>query len=131
MFTCTTHHIKITAYPIFLPDQSSPADDVYVWAYTITIENLGERVVKLLNRTWEIMDAGGQVQHVHGAGVVGEQPVLELGQNFQYTSGTMLHTSSGVMRGSYEMLDVEQGTSFDVKIPAFSLDSPEERARPN
>ncbi len=131
MFTCATQGIKITALPIFLPDQSSPKDAHYVWAYTISIENLSPKTVKLLHRTWIITDASGQTQHVHGAGVVGEQPVIEAGFAFQYTSGTVLNTSSGIMGGSYEMMDVETGESFDVKIPTFSLDSPEERARPN
>jgi ApaG protein len=131
MFTCTTQGIKITALPIFLPDQSSPQDDHFVWAYTISIENLSKKTVKLINRSWIITDAGGQIQHVHGVGVIGEQPVLEAGFAYQYTSGTVLTTSSGIMGGAYEMMDVESGESFDVKIPTFSLDSPQERARPN
>lgn len=131
MFTRTTQLIKVTALPIFLPDQSVPEDDYYVWAYTISIENHSANTMQLMSRTWKITDAQGQVQTVQGAGVVGEQPVLEPGVSFQYTSGTVLHTSSGLMEGTYDMLDVTSGEMIVVVIPTFSLDSPQERARPN
>lgn len=131
MFTRTTHSIKITAYPVYLHEQSSPEHDSYVWAYTISIENLGEDTVQLLSRTWKITDGLGQAQHVTGSGVVGEQPVLESGITYQYTSGAVLPTPSGVMEGSYDMLNIDTGDTFKVVIPMFSLDSPQERARPN
>jgi ApaG protein len=131
MFTRTTQLIKVTVLPLFLPDQSSPEDDYYVWAYTVSIENLSQRTVQLMSRTWKITDAHGQVQYVQGAGVVGEQPVLEVGFSYQYSSGTVLHTSSGIMEGSYDMLDVATGDMLSITIPIFSLDSPQERSRPN
>ncbi|MEK9905332.1 MAG: Co2+/Mg2+ efflux protein ApaG, partial [Rhodospirillales bacterium] len=88
-----------------------------------TIVNEGSQRVQLLNRYWKIIDAQGRTQEVRGAGVVGEQPVLDPGQEFSYTSGCPLETSSGVMMGSYEMV-AEDGSHFDISIPAFSLDSP-------
>lgn len=131
MFTCTTELIKVTAMPMYLEDQSDPEEDHYVWAYTIQIENHGNQVVQLLNRTWNITDATGQLQQVQGPGVVGEQPVLEPGDVFQYTSGTVLTTPSGIMAGNYEMLEVESGRIFHIDIPVFSLDSNLQIARPN
>jgi len=87
--------------------------------------------VQLLNRHWKITDAMGRLQEVKGAGVVGEQPILDAGQTFQYTSGTPLATPSGIMVGSYQMVRVDTGERFDVKIPAFSLDSPHDTAALN
>ena len=131
MYSKTTQAIKITALPTFLEDQSDVEEGQFVWAYTIQIENHGEQTVQLINRTWQVTDAGGQLQEVHGPGVVGEQPVLDPGQAFQYTSGTVLNTPSGLMAGSYEMLNKETGDMFLVDIPLFSLDSPCQTARPN
>lgn len=131
MFIKVTKDIKVTAMPMYLEDQSDPEEEHYVWAYTIQIENHGDQTVQLLNRTWHITDATGQLQEVQGPGVVGEQPVLQPGDVFQYTSGTVLNTSSGMMVGTYEMLELEAGTSFNIDIPAFSLDSPFQMARPN
>ncbi len=88
------------------------------------IANLGRETVQLLRRTWRITDAHGRMQIVQGAGVVGEQPVLEPGDAFEYTSGTPLETSSGFMTGHYHMVSTASGQEFDVAIPAFSLDSP-------
>jgi ApaG protein len=85
--------------------------------------------VQLLRRTWQITDARGRTQHVHGAGVVGEQPLLEPGESFEYTSGTPLDTPSGFMVGAYHMVLPSSGEKFDVPIPAFSLDSPHENGR--
>lgn len=130
MYSATTRSIQITVQPTFLEDQSSPTDDHYVWAYQVQIENQGEEVVTLKNRYWRITDSLGRVQEVRGAGVVGEQPTLKPGESFEYTSGTPLATPSGIMNGSYEM-ETEGGEHFDVQIPAFSLDSPHELARPN
>ena len=130
MYEQTTQSIRIAVTPIFLEEQSSPQEDRYVWAYRIRIENLGAQTVQLLNRHWKITDAQGHMQEVHGAGVVGEQPVLRPGESYEYTSGAPLPTPSGMMVGSYEMVG-EQGERFTVAIPAFSLDSPHETGRPN
>jgi len=118
-----TKEIKVSVKPTFLEDQSSPSDDHYVWAYHVRIENSGKQTVQLLNRHWRITDARGRMQEVKGRGVVGEQPVLKPGQTFEYTSGVPLSTPSGIMFGTYEM-DDGAGATFQVKVPAFSLDSP-------
>ncbi len=123
MYEATTDDIKVTVRPVYLEEQSDPSENHYVWAYHVTIENQGEQTVQLLNRHWKITDARGQVQEVRGPGVVGEQPVLQPGETFEYTSGCPLQTSSGIMVGSYEMLRSD-GERFDVAIPAFSLDLP-------
>lgn len=124
----TTRSIAVSVRPIYLDDQSEPEEGRYVWAYHIRIENNGAEVVQLLNRHWRITDALGRMQEVRGPGVVGEQPVLEPGESFEYTSGTPLSTPSGIMVGSYEM-ETRAGERFEVKIPAFSLDSPHEPSR--
>lgn len=131
MFTKTTNDIKVTAIPTYLKDQSEPAVNHYVWAYTIQIENLGGKTVKLLSRYWHITNTIGQVQEVRGDGVVGEQPVLEAGKSYQYTSGAALNTPSGMMVGTYQMTAPDSGEEFEITVPAFSLDSPYEVARPH
>ena len=130
MYDETTRSIRVTVEPIYLDDQSSPSDDHYVWAYQVEIENQGEDVVQLLTRHWKITDSMGRVQEVRGAGVVGEQPVLNPGESFQYTSGTPLGAPSGIMVGSYGM-ENGSGERFDVDVPAFSLDSPHQPVRIN
>lgn len=130
MYTRTTNGIKVTVFPVYLEEQSLPDEEHYVWAYTIQLENHGPAPVQLINRYWHITDASGMIQEVRGAGVVGEQPTLPPGQAFQYTSGAALHTPSGIMRGNYEMRG-ENGESFTIEIPIFSLDSPEQKQRPN
>lgn len=130
MYTQTTRHITVTVQPVYLEDQSSPAEGHYVWAYRVRIENNGEETVQLKRRHWKITDALGRMQEVQGAGVIGEQPVLEPGKSFEYTSGTPLSTPSGIMMGSYQM-ENDEGETFDVGIPAFSLDSPHEVHRLN
>ncbi|PLX35554.1 MAG: Co2+/Mg2+ efflux protein ApaG [Hyphomicrobiales bacterium] len=125
MFEAETQHIRIEVTPVFLDEQSEPAENRYVWAYTIRIINQGEQRVQLISRYWHITDAIGQVQEVRGQGVVGEQPVLDPGDEFEYTSGTPLSTASGIMRGHYVMHD-EDGEPFQVEVPAFSLDCPYE-----
>lgn len=125
MYHKETQSIHISVEPVYLEDQSMPENSVYVWAYHIEIENRGGETVQLKNRHWYITDALGNTQEVHGAGVVGEQPVLKPGERFAYTSGTPLSTPSGIMLGSYEMA-VDGGPSFMADIPAFSLDSPYE-----
>ena len=126
MYSAVTHDIQVTVLPEFMPDRSEPDQGRYFWAYTIEIANLGEEVVQLVARHWVITDAEGRVEEVRGVGVVGEQPVLQPGESFRYTSGCPLTTPSGIMSGSYGMTD-EAGTAFEVAIPAFSLDSPEQR----
>jgi ApaG protein len=123
MYRAITHNIQITVEPEFLADRSSPEGNRYFWAYTIEITNLGEETVQLTHRHWRITDANGKLEQVRGAGVVGEQPKLGPGESFRYTSGCPLTTPSGIMVGTYRMLD-EKGHEFDVDIPAFSLDSP-------
>lgn len=124
LFTATTHGIRVSVRAFYLEDQSNPGQSHFVWAYRVTIENLSQRTVQLLRRSWQITDAQGRMQQVHGPGVVGEQPVLEPGESFEYTSGTPLSTPSGFMRGTYHMVETASGEAFDIAIPAFSLDSP-------
>ncbi len=123
-YTATTRDIRIDVHVLYLADQSDPGERRYVWAYRIRIENQGRMAVQLLRRTWLITDANGRTQRVHGAGVVGQQPVLEPGEVFEYTSGTPLETPSGFMTGLYHMVESGSGEGFDVTIPTFSLDSP-------
>lgn len=125
-FAATTRGITVSVQAFYLEDQSEPERGQYVWAYRVSIANQGEATVQLLKRTWLITDGQGRQQRVHGEGVVGEQPVLEPGEAFEYTSGTPLSTPSGFMRGLYHMIDSLSGEPFDVVIPAFSLDSPHE-----
>ena len=124
----TTRAIAVTVEPTYLEDQSSPEDNHYVWAYHVEIENQGTETVQLLTRHWSITDSGGNVQEVRGDGVVGEQPVLQPGGRFEYTSGTPLPTPSGIMVGTYQM-ETETGERFEVGVPAFSLDSPHQVMR--
>ena len=130
MYSETTREIEVTVKPIYLEDQSEPADNRYVWAYQVRIANTGGETVRLLTRYWKITDSLGRVQEVRGAGVVGEQPRLEPGESFEYTSGTPLPTPSGIMVGSYNM-EADSGERFDVAVPAFSLDSPHQQVQLN
>jgi len=130
MYSATTREIKITVKTAYLEEQSAPTDSHFVWAYHIRIENLGRETVQLVSRYWRITDAKGEVHEVRGPGVVGEQPTLEPGDTFEYTSGTPLSTPSGIMTGKYQM-ENERGEKFEVQIPAFSLDSPYQPVRLN
>ncbi len=123
MYRKTTRSIQVTVVPLYLDEQSDPDENRYVWAYQVRLVNTGHETVQLLTRYWNITDANGKVLEVRGDGVVGEQPVLRAGEQFEYTSGTPLSTPSGIMVGSYQM-KTSGGESFDVEIPAFSLDSP-------
>ncbi|MBY0330586.1 MAG: Co2+/Mg2+ efflux protein ApaG [Acetobacteraceae bacterium] len=123
-FEAVTQGIRVTVRAFYLADQSEPDRGHFVWAYRVAIANEGRRTVQLLKRTWLITDAMGRTQRVHGEGVIGEQPVLEPGESFEYTSGTPLATPSGFMRGVYHMVAGDSGEAFDVTIPTFSLDSP-------
>lgn len=119
----TTRSITVMVEPRYLEDQSEPDENHYVWAYHVRIENNGSETVQLLTRYWRIMDSVGNVQEVRGDGVVGEQPILKPGENYEYTSGTPLGTPSGIMSGAFQMQNVS-GDIFDAVVPAFSLDSP-------
>jgi ApaG protein len=123
MYTAVSNNIKVTVRPKYLAERSEPDEDRYFWSYTIEIANDGDRTVQLTHRHWQITDANGHREEVRGPGVVGEQPKLKPGDAFSYTSGCPLRTPSGVMVGTYRMVD-ESGRAFDVAIPAFSLDSP-------
>jgi ApaG protein len=123
VYIATTDNIIVTVDPEFLPMHSNVYMRHWVWAYHISIENLSESPVRLVRRYWHITDALGRVSEVEGEGVVGEQPLLQPGDIFTYSSGCPLNTPSGIMRGQYEMLDAK-GKHFSVTIPSFSLDSP-------
>ncbi|WP_426955951.1 Co2+/Mg2+ efflux protein ApaG [Muricoccus radiodurans] len=130
-FTAVTRNVRVTVRAFYLEDQSRPDEGRHVWAYRVEIRNEGRETVQLLKRSWQITDGMGRTQRVHGDGVVGEQPVLEPGEAFEYTSGTPLATPSGFMRGFYHMIVSGSGEAFDVEIPAFSLDSPHGRMTVN
>ncbi len=130
MYTATTHSIKVTVEPTYLDEESHPLRNRYVWAYHVTIENRGAETVQLLSRYWKITDALGRSQEVRGEGVIGEQPVIHPGERYEYSSGTPLTTPSGIMMGCYFM-ETTDGRPLEVEIPAFSLDSPEERSQVN
>ena len=123
MYSKKTRKINITVNPYFLDDQSEPEEQHFVWAYQVTIDNQGNEKVQLKNRYWKIIDSNGSEQEVRGEGVIGEQPILNPGEKFEYTSGTPLSTPSGFMGGYYEM-ETKNGKKFEVIIPQFSLDSP-------
>jgi len=118
-----TDGIRVRVQSHYLSDQSSPRDDRYVFAYTITISNEGSTWAQLRTRHWIITDGRGTVEEVRGDGVVGEQPRLAPGQTFQYTSGCVLTTPIGTMQGTYRMWR-DDGSYFDAQIAAFSLASP-------
>jgi ApaG protein len=124
MYRATTRSIEVAVTPRFVPDRSSPENNYFFWAYTISITNQGKETVQLKTRHWRITDANGRRQEVRGAGVVGEEPVLKAGDAFEYTSGVPLQTPSGFMVGTYGMVSTN-GEHFDIEIPAFSLDSAE------
>jgi len=123
MYEATTRAVRVTAEPAFSPERSDEDANQFVWTYTITIANEGDRPVQVMTRYWRITDAQGRTQEVRGPGVVGQQPIIAPGESFRYTSACPLTTSSGFMSGSYRCVD-EDGRAFDVDIPAFSLDSP-------
>ncbi|MFQ5934946.1 MAG: Co2+/Mg2+ efflux protein ApaG [Acidiferrobacterales bacterium] len=119
----TKHRIDIAVKTAYMTDQSAPELNRYVFAYTITIANAGTEPARLLTRHWIITDANNKVQEVRGEGVVGEQPYLAPGMSFEYTSGAVIETPVGTMRGSYQMV-ADDGSSFNAEIPEFTLSMP-------
>jgi ApaG protein len=117
------NNIEVDVETRYIEDQSNPEQNYYVFAYTITIQNKGQQSAKLLTRHWVITDSNQKVQEVRGDGVVGEQPLLKPGEQFVYTSGTMLETDVGTMKGSYQML-ADDGSHFDATIDEFVLSPP-------
>ncbi|EXI88843.1 MAG: hypothetical protein AW11_01946 [Candidatus Accumulibacter regalis] len=117
------YEVAVSAVPQYIAEQSDPANDSYVFAYTITIENVGTVPAQLISRHWIITDAAGEVQEVRGLGVVGRQPLLQPGEKFEYSSGCQLDTPVGTMRGSYQMTAVD-GKQFEAEIHEFTLAVP-------
>ena len=126
MYEAVTNKIRVRVTPEYMADQSEPEDSYYFWSYKVEITNLGSATVQLKTRHWRITDASGRTEEVRGPGVIGEQPLLEPGQSFTYSSGCPLKTPQGLMVGSYQMVDGD-GRMLDISIPAFSLDSPYSR----
>ncbi len=126
MYSAVTRDIEVNVEPFYLEDRSDPSANRYVWAYRVTIVNRSDGFVQLLSRYWQITDGAGRVEEVRGPGVVGEQPELNPGDSYQYMSGCPLSTPSGIMVGRYTMRDTD-GDTFDIAIPAFSLDLPGKR----
>jgi ApaG protein len=117
------YEIAVSAVPQYIPDQSDPEKERYVFAYTITIENVGSVPAQLISRHWIITDASDDVQEVRGLGVVGQQPLLKPGEKFEYTSGCQLDTPVGTMRGAFQMT-ADDGTQFEAVITEFTLAIP-------
>lgn len=115
--------VLVEAKPVYIEAQSAPEQNRFVFAYTITITNVGETAAKLLTRHWLITDANGKVQEVNGDGVVGEHPYLNPGDSFRYTSAAMIETPVGVMQGKYQMQN-DDGERFSAAIPKFTLAIP-------
>ncbi len=124
MYKAVTRGISVVVTPRYMPEESSPEEERYFFAYTVEIVNTGSERVQLRSRHWKIMDERGQMQEVRGAGVVGEQPILGPGESFSYTSGCPLPTRSGTMHGTYVM-ETDSGDRFFAEIPLFSLDIPQ------
>jgi len=120
-YSQTTHEINVSVYSHYLESQSRPDEQHYFWSYHVRIENRGNIAAQLLTRYWRIVDARGQIYDVIGDGVIGEQPFLQPGDVFEYTSGTPLSSESGFMSGSFRMISAV-GEQFDVQVPSFSLD---------
>jgi ApaG protein len=115
--------IDVSVVTRYLPEQSQPEQNRFAFAYTVTISNNGELPAKLISRHWVITDGDGRVQEVRGAGVVGQQPLIEAGASHTYSSGTVMTTRVGIMQGSYQML-AEDGKRFDASIAPFRLAVP-------
>lgn len=124
MTDTTTRGVRITVRPRFVPEQSDPENGQWLFAYHITIRNQGDKPVQLLSRHWIITNGEGHVEEVRGAGVVGYQPLLRPGEEFQYTSGCPLTTPVGTMHGEFNMVEPDSGEKFDAKIDPFRLAVP-------
>ena len=118
-----TEGVQVQVESFYIDSHSIPEEDLYVFAYRIRLKNLSQRTVQLLRRHWIITDSNGKTEEVKGEGVVGEQPVLDPGEEFEYTSGSHLKTEMGTMHGSYQMVN-NQGESLEVEIPCFTLSVP-------
>jgi ApaG protein len=123
MYHAKTRGVHVSVTPQFMEAESSPRDGRFFWAYTVEIVNQADQTVQLVARHWRITDANGQLHEVKGPGVVGEQPVLRVGESYTYTSGCPLDTPHGSMVGAYQMV-TESGDAFEAAIPAFPLQSP-------
>ena len=122
--------VSVNVESIYLEDHSDPMENSYLWAYKVKIKNNCKESVTLISRHWKIFDSNGNKREVKGKGVVGEQPTIKPGDEFEYTSGTPLKTCSGIMHGTYQMKSLG-GHEFEVKIPAFSLDVPNKENKYN
>ena len=122
-YNSTTNGIEITVWPEFIDSQIGALGSIFIWTYKVRIANNSSENVTLINRHWRIIDEQGVLQEVDGAGVVGEQPKINVGNSFQYSSGVHLRHPSGIMSGYYQ-LQKDNGEFFDATIPAFSLDVP-------
>ena len=116
------YQFRVEVQPRYLPEQSAPPQGHYVFSYTITITNTGTIAAQLISRSWNINDAAGHTEKVRGLGVVGQQPLLQPGERFEYTSGTRLRTPTGTMHGSYFFV-AEDAERFEIDIPMFVLDA--------
>jgi ApaG protein len=122
-YKAITRGIAVSVEATYLEADSSPSHSQYRWAYRVLIENQGQETVQLLSRHWMITNARGELTEVRGPGVIGKQPFLKPGESHAYTSGTPLNTPSGMMGGSYQM-ESDSGERFDIEIPTFWLNSP-------
>ena len=124
MVTKITEGIKVSVETIYQPEYSNPANEHFMFAYRVKIENMGDYSIQLMSRKWTIFDSNGSKRSVEGEGVVGQQPLIEPGENHEYVSGCNLKTDIGTMKGSYEMTRVVDGQKFQVNIPEFQLIAP-------
>lgn len=123
METATTRGVQVSVESFYLDEQSNPGEKQYAFAYRVRLKNVGEERVQLISRHWVITDSVGKVRHVQGPGVVGEQPVLDPGQEYEYVSGSQLESPMGTMEGTYQMV-TDGGEEFDIRIPVFTLSVP-------
>ncbi len=123
METAVTRDIEVSVESFFIEEDSDPDRETYTFAYRVRLRNLGEETVQLLSRHWIITDSNGHVEQVKGPGVVGEQPLLEPGERYAYTSGSRLNSPLGTMEGTYRMVTGD-GEEFDIRIPVFTLNVP-------
>jgi ApaG protein len=129
-YVAITRGIAVSVEPAYLEANSSPGKSQFFWAYRVTIENQGRETVQLRSRHWMITNAHGEFTEIKGPGVIGEQPLLKPGESYSYMSGALLNTPSGMMGGSYQM-ETDRSEQFDIEIPTFSLDSPNQNVSLN